>query len=65
MTLLVIYATLFFSLGLDVGNRKQLGKWFQISVLNEIVLELEFTNEFVWILSIKVDYCWNQAVLID
>ena len=47
MTLLVIYATLFFSLGLDVGNRKQLGKWFQISVLNEIVLELEFTNEFV------------------
>lgn len=44
MALLVIYAALFSSLGQDVGNRKQIGKWCEILVLNIIVLKLVFTN---------------------
>ena len=35
-----------FSLRLDVGSRKQMGKWSEISVLNIVVLKLAFTNEF-------------------
>ena len=47
MTLLVIYVTSFSSLGLDVGCRKQIGKWSEMSILNINVLKLVFTNEFV------------------
>ena len=44
MTLLVIYVTSFTSLGLDVGCRKQIGKWFETSILN--VLKLGLTNKW-------------------
>ena len=55
MTLLVIYVTSFSSLGLDVGCRKQIGKWSEMSILNINVLKLVFTNKFVRIWSIIVD----------
>ena len=44
MALLVIYAALFSSLGLDVGSWKHIGKWCEILVLNIIVLKWVFTN---------------------
>lgn len=44
MALLVIYAALFSSLGLDVGRWKHIGKWCEILVLNIIVLKWVFTN---------------------
>ena len=47
MNLSVIYVALFSSLGLDVGCRKQTGKWSEISILNINVLKLLFTNKFV------------------
>ena len=52
MPLLVIYVTLFSSQDLDVGCRKQIGKWSEISVLN--VLKLIFTKKSVRIWSIVV-----------
>ena len=47
MILLVIYVTSFSSLGLDIGCRKQIEKWSQMSILNINVLELVFSNKFV------------------
>ena len=52
MPLLVIYVTLFSSQDLDVGCRKQIGKWSEMSVLN--VLKLIFTKKSVRIWSIVV-----------
>ena len=54
MTFLLIYVAPFSSLGLNVGCRKQIGKWSEISILNINVLKLVFTDEFVGMWSIKV-----------
>ena len=54
MALLVIYVVLFSFLGLDVGCRKQMGKWFEILILNINVSKLALTNEYVRIWSIIV-----------
>ena len=42
-------------MGLDVGCRKQIQKWSEMSILNINVLKLVFTNKFVRIWSIIVD----------
>ena len=55
MTFLVIYVALFSTLSLDVGYRKQIGKWSEISILNVNVLKLVFINEFLRIWSIIFD----------
>ena len=55
MTLSVIYVSLLFPLRLDVGNRKKVEKWSEISVLNIIVLTWAFPNKFGRMESIIVD----------
>ena len=47
MTVLVLYVALFSSLGLDIGWRKKIGKWSEISILSINVLKLVFTNKFI------------------
>ena len=46
----------FFSLSVDLGCRKQTGKWSETSVLNIIVLKLVFTNQFLktWFIIVDV-----------
>ena len=39
----------------NICNKKQIGKWSEMSILNINVLKLVFTNEFVRILSIITD----------
>ena len=55
MTRLVLCVALFSSLGLDVGCRKKIGKWSEISILSINVLKLVFTNKFVRIWFVIVD----------
>ena len=56
MTILVLYVGLFSSLCLDVGCRKQIGKWCEVSILDINILKLVYTNS-------RFVYYWNKLFL--